>query len=119
MKMAACGMDCGKCGTYNKEHDISAAEELVQWYRERGWIKEDEGAEAVQKNPPFCRGCHSDCVFCGCGRINFRECCKEKGIDHCGECGDFPCEPYLEWAGWHEGHTRVMEQLLALKANRM
>ena len=39
LKLAACGVDCNECGTYNKEHDIKVAESMVEWYREKGWIK--------------------------------------------------------------------------------
>lgn len=115
-RMAACGIDCNSCGTYNKTHDLKAAEGLVEWYREMGWIGADEGAEAVQKNPPFCNGCWGDSAFCGCGSVDFRICCVEKGIAHCGECDDFPCKPYREWAGWHESHQKAMEHLLALSS---
>ena len=34
LKLAACGVNCAECGTYNKEHDIKAAESLVKWYRD-------------------------------------------------------------------------------------
>ena len=47
LKLAACGVDCNTCGTYNKEHDIEAAGLLVKWYREQGWIGQDEGAETT------------------------------------------------------------------------
>jgi len=49
LRLAACGVNCNECGTYNKEHDIKAAESMVEWYREQGWIEKNEGAEAVQK----------------------------------------------------------------------
>lgn len=118
LKMAACGIDCNECGTYNKEHDINAAELLVEWYRTRGWIGEDEGVEAVQKNPPFCKGCWGDkseiaafCVDC-----YIRACCEENGINHCGECGDFPCKKYKEWANGLDHHEKAMELLVSLKS---
>jgi hypothetical protein len=100
------------------EHDLNAAESLVPWYRSMGWIKKDEGAEAVLKKVPLCKGCWNatdDCFFkCGCGKRDFRVCCKERKINHCGECADFPCEPYKEWASWHEGHQQAMERLKKL-----
>ena len=53
LKLAACGVICNECATYNKGYNMKAAESLVEWQRERGWIEVNEGAEAVQKNPPF------------------------------------------------------------------
>jgi len=99
---------------------MKAAEGLVEWYRSQGWIGENEGAEAVMKKNPLCKGCWNttdDCFFkCGCHPSrDFRICCAEKQINHCGECGDFPCEPYLEFVGDFEHHKKAMEYLLSLK----
>ena len=123
--MAACGVDCAECASYKvtMEHDMKAAESLVEWYRGQGWIGENEGAGAVMRNNPLCKGCWNitgDCFFkCGCYGRDFRICCTEKQINHCGECSDFPCKYYLEWANWEdaEHHKKVMEHLLSLRAN--
>lgn len=126
LKVAACGIDCNKCGSYKvaMEQDLKAAEGLVSWYRSAGWIRQDEGVEAVMKKNPLCKGCWNttdDCFFnCGCHPSrDFRICCKEKKINHCGECDGFPCGHYLEWANWEgaEHHKKVMEHLLSLKEN--
>ena len=120
LKLAACGIDCNECASYKvtMEQDIKEAEKLVEWYRSNGWIKENEGAEAVLKLNPLCKGCwnNSDCFFkCGCGSRDFRICCKEKQINHCGECDEFPCEDYVQWVGGLEHHKKAMEYLLSLK----
>ena len=124
LPMAACGIDCNGCGSYKvtMERDLEAAEGLVPWYRSAGWIGESEGAEAVIKKNPLCKGCWNtaeDCFFkCGCGSLDFRVCCNEKQISHCGECSEFPCNHYLEWANWDgaEHHKKAMETLLSLSA---
>ena len=123
LKMAACGLDCSECNQYKvtTQHDAKAAESLVVWYRSMGWIGESEGAEAVMKKAPLCKGCWNsteDCFFkCGCANIDFRVCCKERQIDHCGQCGDFPCEHYKTWGYWHESHEKAMEHLMSLRTN--
>lgn len=72
-KSAACGIDCNECGQYKitMEYDMKAAESLVEWFRSRGWIGENEGAEAIMKKAPLCRGCWNitdDCFWkYGCG----------------------------------------------------
>lgn len=123
-RLAACGVDCNECASYKvtMERDINAAELLVDWYRSMGWIGENEGAEAIMEKAPLCKGCwhtpNDDCFFkCGCGSRDFRICCTEKQINHCGECNEFPCEDYKEFASWHEGHQKAMDYLISLRNN--
>lgn len=122
IRLAACGIDCGACGQYKVtvERDMASAEALAAWFKGQGWIGENEGAEAVMKKAPLCKGCWNiteDCFWrCGCGARDFRVCCAEKRIDHCGQCDAFPCENYITWVGWHESHERAMAHLLSLKA---
>ena len=118
LKMAACGIDCNECALYNAGHDLKMAELLVPWFRERGWIEPNEKAESVQKavqnKVVYCEGCWSDNKWCGCGSIDFRVCCEQKGINHCGKCDDFPCGPYKEWATGGK-HKEAMEYLVSLR----
>ena len=115
LKMAACGVDCNECAQYKvtKENDLKAAEALVPWFRSQGWIGENEAT--------LCYGCWNitdDCFWkCGCGSIDFRICCEGKKINHCGECGDFPCEHYIKWVDWGDHHKKAKEYLLSIKTN--
>ncbi len=122
LRIAACGMDCNECGSYKATmyHDVSAAERLVEWYKSTGWIGENEGAEAVLQKNPLCKGCWNsteDCFFkCGCHPSrDFRVCCTERKIEHCGACSEFPCKPYLEFVGDYEHHKKAMENLFSLR----
>jgi hypothetical protein len=122
LKMAACGVDCIECGQYKvtTEYDLKAAESLVEWFRSQGWIGKNENAEAVIKKAPLCKGCWDITdVFWhlsgSCGNCGFRICCEEKQLNHCGECGEYPCEKYSGWVDIHETHKKAMEHLLSLK----
>ncbi|MCL2396676.1 MAG: DUF3795 domain-containing protein [Defluviitaleaceae bacterium] len=123
LRLAACGIDCAECAQYKvtMKQDLAAAELLVDWFKSQGWIGEDEGAEAVMKKAPLCYGCWDitdDCFWqCGCGSIDFRVCCREKQINHCGECGDFPCEHYMKWVEMTPIHEKAMGRLLSLRDN--
>ena len=123
MRMAACGIDCSQCGSYKvtMEGTLEAAERLVDWYRSSGRIGPDEGAEAVLAKNPICKGCWDvteDCFFkCGCCNRDFRVCCNQKQIIHCGECDEFPCDDYTKWLGWGDHHKKAMEHLLSLRSN--
>lgn len=123
LKLSACGVNCNECGQYKVtvEKDIKSAEALVGWFRSMGWIGENEGAEAVMKKSPLCKGCWNttdDCFWkCGCGTIDFRICCIEKQISHCGECGEFPCGHYIKWIDNLNHHKKAMVYLLSLRTN--
>lgn len=118
IKMAACGIDCGECASYKvtMNQDLEAAKLIVEWYRNQGWIEQDEEAKAVLKKNPLCMGCWDsteECFFkCGC---YMKKCCIEKKIDHCGKCNDFPCKHYMEFASGHEVHKKAMSNILQMR----
>ena len=121
-KLAPCGIDCSECASYKATmaQDLDAAGDLVDWYRGMGWIGQDEGAEAVLKLSPLCKGCWNtekgDCFFkCPCGSRDFRVCVTEKGIDHCGQCDEFPCAYYQQFAAGNDWYKQAMERLMALR----
>ena len=116
-KLAACGIDCNECGQYKVTlyQDSESAENLVSWFRSMGWIGENEGAEAVLKRAPLCKGCWSDFVFCGNNSYCFNSCCTEKKINNCGECVDFPCKRCMDFmTDGLEHHKKAMEHLMSI-----
>jgi hypothetical protein len=115
--MGACGIDCNECNLYKAEHDLKAAGALVEWFKRQGWIEKNEDAEAVMKKAPFCKGCWVKNDVCWCGDCDLRICCEETQFNHCGECGNFPCEKYKRWINGLEHHEKAMEYLMSLKAN--
>jgi len=118
-KLAACGIDCNECGHYKitMEQNLKTAESLVEYFRDGGWIGENDGAEAVLKKVPLCRGCWEkpEVRTQYCADCFLRACCGERQLNHCGECGDFPCEKFIESVGDSESHKNAMEYLLSLK----
>ena len=112
MKRAACGLDCNSCNLYLAAHDPLAAAALMDWFRARGWIGENEGTEAVQRQAPFCMGCWDETAKRWCGDCNLRGCCEEKCHPHCGECANFPCKSYREWTVGQAHHQAAMEYLM-------
>ena len=113
MPIAACGLDCSVCDLYLAAQDIQAAARLTEWFRARGWIGENEGAEAVQRQAPFCMGCWDVTAKQWCGDCSLRGCCAENDRSDCGECGDFPCAAYRAWTVGQAHHQAAMERLLA------
>ena len=121
-KLAACGIDCNECGQYKVTffQDIDSAEGLVPWFRSMDWIKKNDGAEAVLKKSPLCKGCWaiSNDRAHFCADCFLRKCCEERQLNHCGECGDFPCAEYIKFVGNLDHHKKAMEYLLSLNKNK-
>ena len=118
--MAACGIDCNECASYKvtTEQDLKSAELLLPWFRSQGLVGENESAEAVLKHAPFCTGCWNianNCYWVNCNNCNYRTCCVEKQIEHCGYCSDFPCAHYEGWGDKSEVYRKGMARILSLK----
>ena len=115
-ELAFCGLDCSICNLRRAAHDRTAAEALVDWFRQRGWIAPHEGADEIMEKAPFYTGCRSSEGPHFCGGCTMRSCCEEKKLNHCGECPAFPCKPYAEWTEGLAHHQAAMEQLLSLQS---
>ena len=81
-----CGIYCGACS--------------IAMYSEAG--RSDEFVAClggVPKEGLSCGGCKSENVYAGCRACGLRRCAREKGIEHCGDCADYPCKSYRKWQG--------------------
>jgi hypothetical protein len=101
--LAPCGLDCGKCLANPDSRIATLARELRE---ELGGFADYAPRFATfnqvfTKYPEFaalldhladggtCPSCRSGkCLFQGC---HVSRCTREKGIDYCGECAEFPC----------------------------
>ena len=114
LNTAACGLDCSNCNLYKATFDESAAQTLVDWFLEEGWI-EDSTAAAVMEKAPFCNGCWNDGGEHWCSDCNMLTCCKAKNLEHCAQCGNFPCDEVMAFA--KDGlphHKKAYERLASL-----
>jgi hypothetical protein len=122
--LGVCGLNCGKCIAYVKGDIKRHATELSRLlgnfdiYAERF----SKFAPVFSNYPSFkellarftagsCHGCRSgECIYPDCGVIS---CYKEKGVDFCFQCDEFPCEktnfdPHLK-ARWITMNERMKE----------
>jgi hypothetical protein len=100
--LAPCGLNCGKCMAYAdgeiKKHSVKLRGLLGSFdnYAKRFskfWPVFENYAQFRDLLEYFtqgeCRGCRSgDCKYPDCG---VAKCFKEKGIDFCFRCDEFPC----------------------------
>ena len=85
MDIACCGNDCSLCLRYlATEHESQEwLDQVAYIWKMIGWGKDLESAGGIA-----CHGCAS-VESCSLG---IRECVKEKGLENCGKCDEYPCD---------------------------
>jgi hypothetical protein len=84
---AYCGLYCGACEVINARTDHDKARVIEMF---------EAGVPNWHASPDdlHCSGCKTDDVFINCGKCPIRPCAKDKGVEFCVECGEFPCQIY-------------------------
>lgn len=124
--LAPCGLDCSKCFAFAEGevglHSARLQELLGNFDRYAQRFSILPGLEVFRNYPSFkevlaylaqadCRGCRKGtCKYPGCGVVS---CYKEKGVDFCFQCAEFPCaktnfDPDLE-RRWIQMNSRMRE----------
>jgi len=79
-------------------------------------MSEDEGAAEVLVGGPHCLGCQGDRATHWSADCWILKCCvDDKGLEYCHECGDFACEPLVEWAAQNDRYTEALNRLRGMK----
>jgi len=115
---APCGLDCFNCAMYRAAFDEEAMAEVKRLARLHG----------VDPEMALCKGCrdqggcialHANVSQRGEGEpCGAYACTKEKGLDFCYECDDFPCDhlhPYCDRADKVPHNTKVYNLCLIKK----
>ena len=82
-----CGLYCGACSII-KAYQTGTKDPFACFW------SDEAGAELK------CHGCKTDMVFQGaaefggCSRCQIRACAREKGVERCLSCPDFPCQNF-------------------------
>lgn len=76
-----CGLYCGSCSVM-KAYQSGVKDPLA-------CVFSDELGMELK-----CQGCKSDDLFVNCAQCTIRPCAQEKGLEHCVECPDYPCQIY-------------------------
>lgn len=83
---AYCGLYCGACEI------LSAYRESLLTMRMPVWNDLPKRFSKYIKPAEIkCHGCKSGVVFEGCGGCGIRKCARERQVDFCFECGEYPC----------------------------
>jgi len=117
--MGACGLDCGKCEIRLASTDAAAANSVVEWFREMGWLKKDEGIEIATERNMLCSGCLGDRKAHWDSSCWILNCCVDvRGHHNCSECEEFPCNKLKEWSKQNAGYAKAFELITTLHIER-
>lgn len=81
--MAVCGLDCETCDIRLVAADPDAAQRVVAWFREMGWLEEDEGAQEIIEREIVCKGCREDRSLHWSPECPLRVSCAERRRRRC------------------------------------
>jgi hypothetical protein len=112
--LAACGLDCGPCPIRLIPIDEKAAQGVINWFKEMGWLKENEGIKEAIERKMFCNGCQGDRDTHWSANCQIMLCCvDEKHKQHCGQCPELlTCEKLERFASdGPEHHTNAVNSL--------
>lgn len=113
--MAVCGLDCGMCDIRLVPHDAEAAERVADWFRNMGWLEEEEGPAEIIARGMCCRGCLGDRSLHWSPDCPMLLCCvDERHLTHCGECAEFDCQKLVDFASQSVSHSRAVDHLREL-----
>lgn len=114
--VAVCGLDCGSCDIRLVPTDPEAAGRVVAWFRDMGWLEENEGVAEIIKRSMYCKGCRGDRSVHWSADCWILNCCvDEKGLSFCYECDDFPCEQLIEWGNQSANYGEALGRLQAMR----
>jgi hypothetical protein len=115
-RWSVCGLDCGGCDLRRLPTDNLAANRIISWFQEMGWLSEREGLAEVINRGVYCRGCRGERTVHWSADCWILRCCvDERRLDFCYQCDDFPCERLATRAAGNERYAAGLCQLHALR----
>jgi hypothetical protein len=89
-----CGLYCGACRAMLAVKNGSVDALAKEWDMAPGDL--------------VCHGCKSDTNAAFCRDCDFKECAASRGVEHCFECDDFPCETLAGFRSDEAPHHSVV-----------
>jgi len=87
---APCGLYCGACSIYvaGRRGDSKRLEQIAKGMAQ--YL-----CQPVEVEDLACEGCLSDVIALQCRDCVLRACAFGKGLIHCAQCSDFPCQQII------------------------
>lgn len=110
--IGCCGIICSDCPVFvaMKKNDDEERRRVAEIFTKQYGIE-------YKPADINCDGCSSDSsrIFSYCNICNVRKCGKEKHVENCAHCGDYPCEKlskvFAEYSKAKETLDNIKSQL--------
>ena len=104
---APCGLYCGACSILvaGKRGDSKRLEQIAKGLAE--YL-----GQPVEVRDLACEGCLSEVVALHCRECVLAACALERGLIHCAQCSDFPCQRIIDFN--NDGmrhHSEVLDNI--------
>jgi hypothetical protein len=108
--ISVCGLNCAKCDIYDAGHgNEKARNEIIEWFKK-------ERNVTLKPEQITCEGCRGSLDTHWSSDCKMLLCAKNKGLDYCFQCEDFPCTNVNKFAS--DGvshHKRTVENAKRMK----
>jgi len=113
--VAACGLLCHECSINLAHSDEEHAKKLMDWFLERGYLKEAKPLKQFMEDGPYCDGCHGKKETHWSPTCWILRCCVDKkSLQNCTECSDFPCTDLKKWSEQNGDYSEAFERLTTM-----
>jgi len=108
--LAFCGLNCAKCDMYKAGHgDEKLRDEIIAWFKEKR-------NRTLKPEQVRCEGCKGPLDVHWSADCKMMLCAKEKDVQYCFECDDFPCSVLNKFASDGAAHhKKTVENLKRMR----
>ena len=108
--ISVCGLNCAKCDIYQASHGNEILrDEIIEWFKK-------ERNETVKPDQIKCAGCRGPIDRHWSPDCKMMLCARDRGLQFCFECEDFPCTYVNEFrSDGISHHERTIENLEKMK----
>lgn len=108
--ISVCGLNCAKCDIYEASHgNEKLCNEILEWFKKKR-------NKTLKPEQITCEGCKGPLNAHWSSDCKMLLCAKNKGLQHCFQCEDFPCATVNEFTS--DGvshHKRTVENAKRMK----
>jgi hypothetical protein len=116
--IAYCGLNCITCPIYLATREKNPEKQRQQREQIVIAIKKYLGEEKRVEDITDCDGCKAQGgrLYSGCRKCRIRKCARQKHLENCAYCGEYPCEElsrFFDSEGEQAGAKKRLDEIKA------